>query len=165
MPSNNPWPPDLQARVIELWNGRYSAGQIALKPEFRGFSRNAVIGQLWRLRKKCPERFLPSRLPGPRPKAKVKHRVKRRRGNPKGSMGPIIMRKITPPSLPQIASDRPGIALFEVAPNGCRYIVSTQHGRTPTHLYCGVGVATSAPGDPPPDCYCDYHRVLMGRTY
>lgn len=98
MPSNNPWPPDLQARVIELWNGRYSAGQIALKPEFRGFSRNAVIGQLWRLRKKCPERFLPSRLPGPRPKAKVKHRVKRRRGNPKGSIGPILMPKIKPPS-------------------------------------------------------------------
>src|SRR6516225_7943336 len=66
MPSNKPWPEELQARLIALWNAGLSSSKICRQPGFIGLTRNSVIGQLWRLRKRYPERFLNTRLPKPR---------------------------------------------------------------------------------------------------
>jgi hypothetical protein len=162
MPSNKPWPEELQARLIALWNaGLKSSSKICRQPGFIGFTRNAIIGQLWRLRKRHPERFINSRLPKPR-----RVRPRRRRGG--RLTGHIHMttfsRKPPTPPAPLAPPEKPngaGIPLLEISEDGCRFIVDSNAGRAPTHLYCGVRVLGLGPGDPPADCYCAYHQRLM----
>jgi hypothetical protein len=162
MPSNKPWPEELQVRLVALWNAGLSSGMICRQPGFIGLTRNAIIGQLWRLRKRHPERFLNSRLPKPR-----RVRPRRRRGG--RLTGHIHMttfsRKPPTPPKPSPAPDpkAPGIPLLELDPNGCRFIVSSENGRVPTHLYCGVDASPWAGlgYDPPADCYCGYHQRLL----
>jgi hypothetical protein len=56
-----------------------------------------------------------------------------------------------------------GLPLFDIAPNGCRFIVNSESNRAPTHLYCGVIVPGVGAGDPPLNCYCAWHLQMMGR--
>ena len=152
------WTMERIDRLIELWNGGHTATEIALEPEFTGLTRNAVIGKLWRLRKRQPERFRPDRLPAPRPLRELKKRIVR-----KARMA-AAMKK---PPLVDLAPPRQangGVPLFEIDPHGCRFIISSQAGRVPTHLYCGVIVSGLGAGDPPLNCYCGFHQVVMGRS-
>jgi hypothetical protein len=147
------WTAEQRQRVIELWNRGYTATQIALQPEFRGLTRNAVIGKLWRLRKREPGHFRPDRLPQPRPVRELKKRLIRRASvMTKASLSP-------PPPPPPRRNG--GVALLDIAPNGCRFIISSDARRAPTHLYCGELVAEVGAGDPPPNCYCQFHARAL----
>ena len=163
MPSNKPWPEELQARLITLWNAGLTSSKICRQAGFIGLTRNSVIGQLWRLRKRYPERFLNSRLPKPR---RLHPRRRRHGGRLTGHihMGEFgSKRSRSAPVIIEVPADFVGLPLLELEPRGCRFIVSSQDGRVPTHLYCGrpAGAFAGIGYDPPADCYCDYHERRM----
>jgi len=155
------WPETLQARLVALWNAGLSPRQIALEPEFLGFSRNAVIGKIWRLRHVYPDwfRYVPLPRCQPAPRARKRRPLRHIGHNAMGEFGSKRPR-IKPAPLIELPADIVGTPLLELEPNGCRFIVSSWDGRVPTHLYCGRP-GPAAAGDPPLNCYCDYHEQRM----
>ena len=155
MPSsfNARWTQAQRDRLVELWVRGYTAREIALLGEFAGFTRNAVIGQVHRLRKKLGAEIVTIHgTSDPPPPFEVKK--KRQRIN----TGPTIVRHATPLKTPPAPPKARRLSLLELGPKDCRFIV-TDHA-TREHLYCAVDASAYA-GDDGSNCYCGFHQRFM----
>ena len=133
------WTPDRQNILIDLWNKGLSTGQIARE---LGETRSGIAGMVWRLRAKQPGAFMAHAKPKPPKPVATRYKPV----IPRPQLKPVVA-----PSEPQTA----GVSLFKLAVDGCRYIVSSDYSRNPTHLYCGVATADED------IAYCPFHNRLM----
>lgn len=143
------WTPQLYERLKELWNGGMKAREICLQREFRGCTRNAILGMLFRLRAKDPS-VVRSVATGRRSPRRKRVRMVR------------VVNKSKPPQ-PVVTYSAPAslyLGLLELPLMGCRFIVSSQANRVPTHLYCGLDASAFARQDGF-NCYCGFHQRLM----
>jgi hypothetical protein len=156
MPRHNErWTPAQRERLVQMWGQGYTAREIYLSGEFPPFSRNAIIGQVHRLRKKLGAEIvtLHGTEPPPPPPKKKRQRAAGARVN-----GPLVLREATPLRAPPSPPKARRLTLLALGPKDCRFIV-TDH-QTRVHLYCAVDASAYA-GDDGSNCYCAFHQRFM----
>jgi hypothetical protein len=155
----NRWTEERDRRLVELWRGN-SVTEICISGEFNGFSRNAIIGRVYRLRKKWGSDMVPFKQSGHGVPAVKKKRVRRKTPNfnIKDRDPPMFAAEPTPIKTPPAPPTARRLPLLELGPKDCRFIVTDHHTRQ--HLYCAVDASAFA-DDCGNNCYCDFHRRLM----
>jgi len=158
------WPDELDELLINMWNRGYRASEIARNPEFSGYTRNAVIGRIHRLRKQKGDQAVIRKLSvKPVSVAPVKRTRKRKAGPRPPTPLPVV-----PPAAPPIEAAATitvpaflvGTPLWELEPAGCRFIIDTVETRSPKHLYCGKDASAYRDKDGS-NCYCAFHQGFM----
>ena len=144
-------------RLLALWNDHNSVAEIANSGEFRGRSRNSIIGRIHRLRKKLGAAAVPIGKLGHPPMPVKKKRVRRQ------TSFAVRSPSFTPvdPTPEQIVAVPPAarqLTLLELGPKDCRFIVSGAYTRR--HLYCAADASAFA-DDCGNNCYCAYHQRIM----
>lgn len=156
------WSEEQDRRLIELWRD-CSVTEICLSREFTGFSRNAIIGRVFRLRKKWGSEMVPFKQSGqhgaPAPKKK---RVRRKRNNFNVKERNLQLAEPTPIKTPPATPLARRLPLLELGPKDCRFIV-TDH-LTREHLYCADD-ASDFVDEYGNNCYCRFHQRLMRAPY
>ena len=140
---------------MELWR-ELSVGEIYISGEFNGCSRNAIIGRVFRLRKRWGTEMVPvKQIAGGTPAPK-----KKRRRKPSYNTGDrqIVIAEPTPIRKPPAPPCARRLPLLELNKNDCRFIVTGDE--VPRHLYCAVD-ASAFVGDDGSNCYCAFHQRVM----
>jgi hypothetical protein len=148
---NRRWSDAMDEVLIERWRDGDTATEIYRARIFPGFTRNAIIGRLWRLRKKRGAQAVSHRdtdpVPAPKPKRKKPNNYDVKR---EATREPTPLR--APPAPP--AARR--LSLFELGPRDCRFIITDNA----PHLYCAVDASEFA-DEFDNNCYCAFHQRLM----
>jgi GcrA cell cycle regulator len=150
------WTDDKIEKLKTLWAEGYSCSQIGAQ---MGITRNAVIGKVHRLQ--LPGRAQRSRAPYVQP---VKKPVDRSRmGNRRKSLIPAVklpdgagLRPMHAMKPAPVKPSGPGVILFDLAANGCKFPIGEVDGIRGRHLFCNA----ERPGHMP---YCAYHTDLAAR--
>jgi hypothetical protein len=152
--NNERWTPAQRERLVQMWGQGRTATEIYLSGEFPLFTRNAIIGQVHRLRKKLGAEIVTIHGEPPPPnKPRRRHKTNHfKLGERPPELKPTPLR--TPPAPPKARR----LPLLQLGPKDCRFIV-TNHG-TREHLYCAVDASAYA-GDDGSNCYCGFHQRLM----
>lgn len=147
---DEPWTQAMDERLLAAWRGGASARQIYLQREFPGRTRNAIIGRLWRLRRKQGADVVTHRSNEPVPK--------KRKRPPRYDTKRDAVVAPTPVKVPPEAIGARRLPLLELKRADCRFIV-TDH-TAPVHLYCAVDASDFVDhfGN---NCYCAFHQRLM----
>ena len=121
----SPWTDELVARLVKLWNAQVSAALIARE---LGFSRNAVIGKVYRLRHQADLQVEPR-------DRKPIHVIPRRPGRPRPKLvepqKPMIVKRV--PSIIDVPPGKP-VALADLERWHCRWVL----GEPSEMLFCGA---------------------------
>src|SRR5215472_14985124 len=98
-----------------------------------GYTRNAILGRLWRLRKERGDDVVAKKHSvkpanaGP-PKKRVRRKV---------PFAPTAPKSLPLPPMIELPADLVGVNLLDLELAGCRFVINSVEGRDPVHLYCG----------------------------
>jgi GcrA cell cycle regulator len=138
-PSRSGWSDARLTRLVELWNARLSAAQIA-RQLGQGLTRSAVVGKLFRmgLTRDCAERTA-ARADGARESRRKQRAAQGRPFHPKA---------IPPPRQPPCPVRPLMTDILDLRPSSCRWPYAVEAGTQ----FCGHAKQRGSP-------YCpDHHR-------
>src|SRR5215472_6550299 len=155
------WSDERDELLINLWNRGYRASEIERSGEFPGYTRNAIIGRIYRLRQQKGDQVVTKKLSV---KPTAPKRVRKRKAGPRPPTPLPVVPAAPPPIEPVATITVPaflvGVPLVELDDFGCRFIIDTVDTRSPKHLYCGRDALAYREKDGG-NCYCAFHQGFM----
>src|SRR5215472_15784523 len=114
------WTDEQDRRLIEMWRSS-TVTEICISGEFNGFSRNAVIGRVYRLRKKWGSEMIPEKNSGHPPAAPKKKRRRQKTNNFNLEQAPTFARDPTPQKKLPVPPKARHLSVLELGPTDCRF--------------------------------------------